>query len=231
MVERSIFRRFANSSWAHSCSSRYRLNESAFSIGLRSLRCRFSTIANSATSRSSASRTRAGICRPAGLNGRPQPPFARDQLVPITDAPHQHRLEHVVFFETLRERGDLRLAKVPPRLEGVVVDLVHVELAADPSVGRWCWSCMSPTPRRRGAPAPGIPDRRRWPSAASDSASTFVRGAQQGSQTASQATIFTHVPRPPCRVRYRHASREPAAHSRSQICRDWALPRRPCRAE
>ena len=74
---RSIFSRCASSSCVHRCSVMYRLNDNAFSIALRSFRCRFSMIASSATNRSSASRTSTRIV------GRPASTVARNRRSPL----------------------------------------------------------------------------------------------------------------------------------------------------
>jgi hypothetical protein len=37
-------------------------------------------------------------------------------------------LEHIVFFEALGQRSDLRLPEIPARLKWVVIDLVDAQL-------------------------------------------------------------------------------------------------------
>ena len=108
--------------------SRYCWNEAAFSRALRSLRCRFSTIANSAICRSSASRTCAGTCVPAGLDGGPQAALAGDQLVALADAADDHGLDHAVLANAVGQRVDLGFVEVAPRLERIAIDLVDAEL-------------------------------------------------------------------------------------------------------
>ena len=76
IVDRSTFTRAASSSCVHWYSSMYRWNDAAFSIGLRSLRCTFSTIASSAICRSVTSR----IC--TGTRSQPAICAARSRRSP-----------------------------------------------------------------------------------------------------------------------------------------------------
>ena len=82
-----------------------------------------------------------GNLRPAGMNRRPQTTFATDQLESVVDFANHQRLEHVVLLEALGQRSNLRLAKIPPRLEWVLVDLVYVQqdhLTVTPVTRRLC---------------------------------------------------------------------------------------------
>ena len=84
----------------------------ASSIGLRSVRCTFSTMAISSTSTSLSSRTTAGIvCRPARCAARQRRSPATISNLPPCNRAHQDRLQHAVRADRVGEFVRVRLRR------------------------------------------------------------------------------------------------------------------------
>ncbi len=69
-----------------------------------------------------------GNCLPARQRGGSQTALAGDQLVLSIHAAHEHRLQEIMRLEAFRQRSDFRLAKVSPRLKGVLLDFVDLQV-------------------------------------------------------------------------------------------------------
>lgn len=65
---------------------------------------------------------------PTRKPGGAEAAFAGNELIPTRDLADEDRLEHVMLFETLGERGDFDIAELAAGLEGVFLDLVDREL-------------------------------------------------------------------------------------------------------
>src|SRR5213593_3727941 len=61
--------------------------------------------------------------------GGPQSALAGDELIAITDLPHDQRLQDSVRANAVRERRQLLVIEHLSRLEGIVIDLLHCHLS------------------------------------------------------------------------------------------------------
>ena len=78
---------------------------------------------------SSASSTSAGIVASPASCGSAPAALAGDELVPVVDRPHDHRLQHPSLADRVRQRGQRRLVEALARLSRVRMDLAERDVA------------------------------------------------------------------------------------------------------